>query len=461
MRQFLLFILFLSFSQFMFADDDIMITRDGEEREVKIDRITVKEVVFTDLKKKKRGKQSLPTNFVYLIKTDKRGNIFFDEEGNQITRPKKKIDKKDEVVYLTSCDEVVAYQLSILKDVITYKEADKKKAPVITKKKSEVFMIRHSDMSKDLFTGVKTNPQKLTTMPTSTNAPSTQPVTSPPPTSTPPAPTTTHVEKPITQTTAQVGAASFNAATDLDARTIFEKVYQANPYVLHHKGATAEYAARQGDKDVPIFGIGGPTYLLLTVKDERAEKGLIKVFQSYTPLNKQHEMSKGISAKFKETQYTTEIDTSGTFHLTNDIIHDMMITTKRQGYAALIPGNVTGDVKTHSILTSTKNGLGGTNKVLVDYTNMHYVGEEQVTTPAGTFNCIKITGTIKEQTITGRNAKNDTYERKYTWWLAPNIGFVRIDMQSEYSLTSIISLKKKKDKEEITITYYLNKLAGI
>lgn len=100
MRQFLLFILFLSFSQFMFADDDIMITRDGEEREVKIDRITVKEVVFTDLKKKKRGKQSLPTNFVYLIKTDKRGNIFFNEEGNQITRPKKKIDKKDEVVYL-------------------------------------------------------------------------------------------------------------------------------------------------------------------------------------------------------------------------------------------------------------------------------------------------------------------------------------------------------------------------
>lgn len=448
MKQIITFILLITFSQIAFADDDIMITRDGEEREVKIDRITAKEVIFTDLKKKKRGKQSLPTNFVYLIKTDKRGNIFFDEEGNQITRPKKKIDKKDEVVYMTSCDEVVAYQLSILKDVITYKEADKKKAPIVTKRKSEVFMIRHGDGSKDLFTGVKANPRNLTTTPTAPNTATTQIVTSPPPTNT----TSSSTSTPVGNTEAnvpsqQIGNAAFNAATDLDAKIIFEKVYQANPYVLHHKGATAEYAVKQGDKDKPIGGLGGPTYLLLTVKDETVNNGMVKVFTSYAFLNKQHEPSKGISAKFKETQFTTEIDTSGTYHLTNDIINDMVVATRRQGYAALIPGTLTGDVKTHSVLTTTKNEFGGTYKILVDYTNMHYVGEEQVTTPAGTFNCIKISGPFKKQYISGKNSKDVISNSQLTWWMAPNVGFVRIDVQY--------------DDKTAPYTYYLNKLAGI
>jgi len=447
MKQIITFILLIIFSQGVLADEDIMITRDGDEREIKIDRISAKEVIFTDLKKKKRGKQSLPTNFVYLIKTDKRGNIFFDEEGNQITRPNNKIGKKDDVVYLTNCNEIVVYQLSILKDVITYKETDKKKAPIITKKKSEVFMIRHGDGSKDLFTGVKANPHNLSTKPSASSAPSKQLVASPPPSSTTPTPTNNTKGNTEEKESSQVRIATFNAATDLDAKTIFEKVYQANPYVLHHKGATAEYAVKQGDKDKTIGGLGGPTYLLLTVKDETVNNGMVKVFTSYTLLNKQHEPSKGISSKFKETLYTTEIDTSGTYHLTNDIINDMVITTRRQGYAALIPGTLTGDVKTHNILTTTKNEFGGTIKILVDYTNMHYIGEEQVTTPAGTFNCIKITGSIKKQIASSKNTKDIISNGQLTWWLAPNVGFVRIDLQY--------------DDKTAPYTYYLNKLAGI
>ena len=464
-RNILLMMLLFLLSLDVLAGNDVMITRDGAEREVKIDRITNDQVFFTDLKKKKRGVQAYPTTFVYLIKTEKRGNIFFDEEGNQITRKQGKVGSKDDVVYLTSCEEIVAYDLVIEKDVIKYKETNKKRAPYVTKRKEEVFMIRHGDGSKDLFSGVKTAPDALTNEPISVQQQSVGVqtpqlvTTSQPPVIETPAVTNNNnavVTPPPTQNVQQgqaspqltqptggaplvAGNANFFPAPDIDPQTIINKAYQARPYLLHRKGAIAEYRMKSGDNDSYIGGVA--TYLQLIVTDETVQNGLVKVSTRYSPLNKDHEPSKGISAKWKETIFVTEVDSAGNYHLTNDILNDLIIVTKRQGYAAIIPGNITNNViSTSRMITSANNEFGGTVKIQRDFSSMRYGGVERVTTPAGEFECIKLSGEVTVQT---KGTKE--YTEHYTWWLARDVGFVRID----------------RSVNKTTHILYLNSLSGI
>lgn len=463
-RNILLMMLLFMLSLNASADNDIMITRDGVEREVKIDRITNDQVFFIDLKKKKRGVLAYPTTFVYLIKTEKRGNIFFDEDGNQITRKQGKVGSKDDVIYLTSCEEIVAYDLVIEKDVIKYKEVDKKKAPYVTKKKDEVFMIRHGDGSKDLFSGVQTDPTALSNTPIpaqqqNATMPSTQPVTpSAPPVVAPPTNPSTgnaNVVTPPTQNMQQGQAPQFTQPTggapviggnvdffpapDADPQTIINKAYQTRPYLLHRKGAIAEYRMKSGDKDTYIGGVA--TYLQLIVTDETVQNGLVKVSTRYAAFNKDHEPSKGISAKWKETTFVTEVDSAGNYHLTNDILNDLVVVTKRQGYAALIPGNVMNNtIKTNRMITSANNEFGGTVKIQRDFSSMRYCGVERVTTPAGEFECIKLDGDVDMQT---KGIKN--YTEHYTWWLARDVGFVRVD----------------RTVNKTTHILYLNSISGI
>ena len=83
------------------------------------------------------------------------------------------------------------------------------------------------------------------------------------------------------------------------------------------------------------------------------------VYVKQVLLNKKHEPSKGISAAFKSYYYPTEIDTAGT---------------------------------------------------------------ETVTTPAGTFDCIRLKGKVFED----NSAYKVNYQ--YTWWLARGVGFVKYEM---------------------------------
>ena len=139
------------FSAPVMADDDTMITRDGNMTPVKVERISSSQVVFVDLKHKKSGSQSLPTDFVYMIIREKGNNIFFDEEGNQMTSPAVKFEKKDNVLLLNKGELLVVYNLSVSKDELKYQLKDKKKEPWVTVKKSEVFMLLNSDGTTTLF----------------------------------------------------------------------------------------------------------------------------------------------------------------------------------------------------------------------------------------------------------------------------------------------------------------------
>lgn len=178
-KLFLLLFLFLVSANVFAGDDDMLVTRDGTITPVKIVKISTQDVTYLDLSKKKR-QRTAATSFVYMIMKEKGNNIFFDEEGNQMTSPVVKFDKKDNVMFTNDGKIFPIYEVSIGKDAITYKLQGKKKAPVETKAKSEVFMIRNADGTSTVFTAPTANQQEksLTQAPVANNT-YTQPVAMP------------------------------------------------------------------------------------------------------------------------------------------------------------------------------------------------------------------------------------------------------------------------------------------
>ena len=178
----------------------------------------------------------------------------------------------------------------------------------------------------------------------------------------------------------------------------------------------------KGDKQSVFMGL--PTYVQQVVAEEKVSNGLLGVYVKQVLLNKKHEPSKGISAAFKSYYYPTEIDTAGTFHLTHDISRDFVLLTNRQGYAMLLPSmpNVGDKLKCGTIADNSKNLFGGTVKLKAEYTDFYVDGTETVTTPAGTFDCIRLKGKVFED----NSAYKVNYQ--YTWWLARGVGFVKYEM---------------------------------
>lgn len=409
------------------GNDDVMITRDGSFINVKVLRISSSDVNFINLDKKRQGELKAPTDFVYMIMKEKGSNVLFDEEGNQMTSAHVKLDKKDNVLFLNNGKFFPVFNVEIGKNDISYKLKDSKKAPVEKVAKDEVFLLKNSDGTTTLFNNkyvekmrkAKAEAQaRAAAAPTLPGAqmPTAQPAPAP---STQAAPTTLTV--PATPNVA-TGGLKFSPAPALSDDEIIRRVYAKQPYTLYGKGTVAEYIIMKGDKQSVFMGL--PTYVQQVVAEEKVSNGLLGVYVKQVLLNKKHEPSKGISAAFKSYYYPTEIDTAGTFHLTHDISRDFVLLTSRQGYAMLLPSmpNVGDKLKCGTIADNSKNLFGGTVKLKAEYTDFYVDGTETVTTPAGTFDCIRLKGKVFED----NSAYKANYQ--YTWWLARGVGFVKYEM---------------------------------
>lgn len=432
------------------ADDDVMITRDGSMMTVKVEKISSSQVTFIDLKHKKRGRLNAPANFVYMIMKEKGNNIFFDEEGNQTTSPVVKFDKKDNVLFLNRGDMFVIYNVSIGKDEIVYQLKDKKKATQYKISKTEVFMIRNSDGTTTLYNDSYQKHQKeqqSSAMPTNTAlATSAVPAQQAAALATPPSAATTVPTATEQAATGQQLLASvttdtgFAPAPDMNATEIEMKVNSINPYTLYRKGSMAEYCFQYKGKQTQYKG--GPTYFQQIVSDERIENGLLVAYIKGELFNKKHEPSKGIAASFKECIFPVEIDTAGTYHLTHNIAQDFFIISKRRGFGVLIPGDMPEgmQLKTSTLYDSAKALMGGTVKVETSYSDWQVVGHDQISTPAGTFDCVKLTGRLSQKQ--GRMISGE----QITCWMARGIGIVQYEAISDSS----------KEREPFII--YLNKI---
>lgn len=414
------------------GNDDVMITRDGSFINVKVLRISNSDVSFINLDKKRQGELKAPADFVYMIMKEKGSNVLFDEEGNQMTSAHVKLDKKDNVLFLNNGKFFPVFNVEIGKNDISYKLKDSKKAPVEKVAKDEVFLLKNSDGTTTLFNNKyveKMRKAKAEAQAKAAAAPTLPGAQMP---AAQPAPATPNVA---------TGGLKFSPAPALSDDEIIRRVYAKQPYTLYGKGTVAEYIIMKGDKQSVFMGL--PTYVQQVVAEEKVSNGLLGVYVKQVLLNKKHEPSKGISAAFKSYYYPTEIDTAGTFHLTHDISRDFVLLTSRQGYAMLLPSmpNVGDKLKCGTIADNSKNLFGGTVKLKAEYTDFYVDGTETVTTPAGTFDCIRLKGKVFED----NSAYKANYQ--YTWWLARGVGFVKYEM---------LNVEGKEPKVPTTIL--LNKL---
>ena len=428
-----------------FGDNDVMVTRDGSFLEIKVIKMNGSEITFINLKKKRLGELKAPTDFVYAILKEKGSNIFFDEEGNQTTSPAIKIDDKENYLFLNDGRIFPIYSLSIKKDELTYKLKDKKKAPYQNTPKDEVFLVKFSDGTATLINNnylEKRKQQQAAQLQQQAAAhvgrslPTATVTTTPTP--------TTNQNLLITNkaNTTNTPKTTFSPAVDMQPQEIEMKINSINPYTLYRKGSVAEYAFEKGGK--PERFMGGPTYVQQIVADAKIENGLLVAYIQQAFLNKKHKLMEGISKEAKEYLFPTEIDTAGVFHLTHDISRDYNLMIKRQGYAMLIPSNlkVGDELKCSTINDIFKSAFGGKLSGKAEYSNFKVVAEEPITTPAGTFNCLKLTGKVTE------TASSQSANYIYTWWIARGIGFVRYEILSD----------TKKGRDNAPMVIYLNKL---
>lgn len=138
--------------------DDILMLKNGDEFPGKVLKISDKEIAFSAKSggrfKQPAVDQTIPTGEVYMIKTEKRGTIFFIN-GQRIIRENVKSDRSADYIYLISGEEIPAWQVSLNNGIISYqKDKAQKRAmsnigafPV-----EEVFLVKYNDGSKDLFT---------------------------------------------------------------------------------------------------------------------------------------------------------------------------------------------------------------------------------------------------------------------------------------------------------------------
>ncbi len=160
---------------------DFVMLRNGDEIPIAVVRVSDSELVYINLSRyiyDKGGKSdrnileqaadTMKLSDVYMIKYEKRGNLYINTEGKRISGEFAKIQKDATLIYLVNGGEIQAYNTMIANDVITY-QAEKPKGKnvlsflkksddnnltqeLITLPFSEVFLIKYPDGSKDIIT---------------------------------------------------------------------------------------------------------------------------------------------------------------------------------------------------------------------------------------------------------------------------------------------------------------------
>ena len=141
---------------------DMMLLRNGDEIQCKVDMISNGTVSYQE----NGTKSQMPTTQLYMIKYEKRGNAFFNSDGESSYNSESssaKLSKKDIAIYLCDGGEVIASEVKLSKETVDYKTSNKKTWNAITgflpvKKsgdwsslnKEKVFLIRYFDGSREV-----------------------------------------------------------------------------------------------------------------------------------------------------------------------------------------------------------------------------------------------------------------------------------------------------------------------
>lgn len=188
-------------------------------------------------------------------------------------------------------------------------------------------------------------------------------------------------------------------------------------YALTQQGAIAEYGMLYGTKQKLMGSIR------ITVTNVTEDAGKTIITTLHQALNKKGEPSKNAAfAGLGDGLQTSISIENGSYYMTQDPIFAYYKDLKRSGYMLKIPNELkVGDKIEGSTVSFSGKIMGMTMKNELTYTNFQVIAEEDLITPVGTLHCLKVTGTI-----TGKCQRVDINDNQ-TWWIAPNIGIVRLE----------------------------------
>lgn len=170
-----IFCVYLSLCASLFAQDHI-IFRDGREQDCKVIQVNSDKTLCKENDKRKAKEIILDNSGIYMIRYEKRGNVFFTKDGERFSGPTvEKPDNKATIVYLKEGKEIEAFNFEMSSTAIKFKE-EKGRGGFIIKRdkdvetteipKSEVFMLKYPDGTKDILTPFvtkKTEDEKVET----------------------------------------------------------------------------------------------------------------------------------------------------------------------------------------------------------------------------------------------------------------------------------------------------------
>ena len=150
MKKIYAIIYLLGISLGLYAQDAI-IYRDGRVKSVKIIQTNNDKTLFRESGNKKAPEEYVENTKVFMLKFKTRGNVVFNSNGERIlaTSEPTQIPKDAVVVYYKDGREVPAYNLTMDANVVSFKTDKKTKDRPVFSPKSDVFMIRYPDGTRD------------------------------------------------------------------------------------------------------------------------------------------------------------------------------------------------------------------------------------------------------------------------------------------------------------------------
>lgn len=141
---------------------DAIIFRDGRVKSVKIIQTNNDKTLFKESDNKKASEEYVENTKVFMLKFKTRGNVVFNGNGERIltTSEHVQIPKDAIVVYYKDGREVPAYNLTMDANTVSFKTTKKAKDRPIYSPKSEVFMIRYPDGTRDILTNLAVEEQQ-------------------------------------------------------------------------------------------------------------------------------------------------------------------------------------------------------------------------------------------------------------------------------------------------------------
>ena len=135
---------------------DAIIFRDGRVKSVKIIQTNNDKTLFKESGNKNATEEYVENTKVFMLKFKTRGNVVFNANGERIltTSEHTEIPKDAIVVYYKDGREVPAYNLTMDASVGSFQTSKRAKDRPIFSPKSEVFMIRYPDGTRDILTNL-------------------------------------------------------------------------------------------------------------------------------------------------------------------------------------------------------------------------------------------------------------------------------------------------------------------